>query len=267
MHSRAIFLILLLISLREASLAQSDAEEIKRLKTIVKECEENVRRAERNASFAQYESDRRRYLSLASELAIKSNEVQGKELAALLALQAFNFNSKFNGYKYDSKVHHALVTSLMSYNRLPKKLEDTDQSLLKNDDDDSEIKRRALSRISVFSKFRITKSKLSQSGKLLAALYSDAVIRVWNLEQINEWPLIFSAIGNVDHFVFSFDDSQLIIIEKIGKDRKIINHSWPLNLSQLASDLCGFVTRNLSAEEWDIFVAQDLPRETTCLKF
>jgi hypothetical protein len=67
---------------------------------------------------------------------------------------------------------------------------------------------------------------------------------------------------------FSPDDEQLIVginsvKENIGSTDYPI-HAWPTRIETMSGILCGQVERNMSNEEWEIFVGTDIPKEKTC---
>jgi hypothetical protein len=41
-------------------------------------------------------------------------------------------------------------------------------------------------------------------------------------------------------------------------------HAFPTKIPTMAGELCGKVKRNMSKEEWDLFVADDITPEATC---
>ena len=40
---------------------------------------------------------------------------------------------------------------------------------------------------------------------------------------------------------------------------------WPTQVAEMAEQICPLLTRNFSKQEWNIFVASDIPYEKTCL--
>ena len=152
--------------------AQTKEEEIQRLKNLLKECEEATSKAEQIAIQAKAEADRRRYWAIAHELASKSKVVTDKELSALVALQAYHFNLKCDGYRFDSKIYDALFSALIKNKKLPKKLTD-DPNLYNWDAKDSapSNKEAILIRISNVSQSPITKVRFSQSKKFVATMH------------------------------------------------------------------------------------------------
>lgn len=69
--------------------------------------------AEKIATEQKNRAERERYLSVAKAIALKSKELKNdKDLEALLAQQAYNFNTKYNGYPYDNDVYNGLFAAL-----------------------------------------------------------------------------------------------------------------------------------------------------------
>src|ERR1051326_8593854 len=80
---------------------QSKSEQIKQLQKIAqdnelraKNAEEQAEKYNRIAQEAQRETERLRYLAIAGALSRKSLEEDNKNLAGLLALQAYNYNTR-----------------------------------------------------------------------------------------------------------------------------------------------------------------------------
>jgi hypothetical protein len=64
------------------------------------------------AVIAKNDAEQRRYLALGKAMAIKSQIVPDKELAALLAQQSYLFNTRYSGYAYDNDVYNGLFNAL-----------------------------------------------------------------------------------------------------------------------------------------------------------
>ncbi|MBS1558295.1 MAG: High-affnity carbon uptake protein Hat/HatR [Bacteroidetes bacterium] len=99
-----------------ALLAEQNAEEAKKQQKIA---EAQKKKADDNAAAAikaQKEAERERYLAVARSIALKSKELNDNETAALLAQQAYNFNTRFNGYAYDNDIYNGLFYALRNYN-------------------------------------------------------------------------------------------------------------------------------------------------------
>jgi len=49
------------------------------------------------------------------------------------------------------------------------------------------------------------------------------------------------------------------------QDKEI--RAWPTRIEAMADNICKYVKRNFSKDEWDIFVGDDLSYEKTCAEF
>ncbi|MBS1487382.1 MAG: High-affnity carbon uptake protein Hat/HatR [Bacteroidetes bacterium] len=83
---------------------------------IARKAEAKAKDNEQKAIAAQKAAERERYLAVAKSIALKSKELNDNETAALLAQQAYNFNTRFNGYLYDNDVYNGLFKALKNYN-------------------------------------------------------------------------------------------------------------------------------------------------------
>src|SRR5690606_16757959 len=80
--------------------------------------EANEKRAVENAERAQREEQRARelrYRAIAKAMAIKSVQLNDPEQEALLAQQAYNFNTQFKGYPYDNDIYDGLYNALKKF--------------------------------------------------------------------------------------------------------------------------------------------------------
>jgi hypothetical protein len=114
------------LSLAITVLAQSKPEEVVRLEELVKDNQERALLAEESlknclaeANAAKKEAEARRYLAIAHRLADNSIDLHDKELALLHALHAYAFNTRYQGYNFDSKIYRAIYNSLKQYQRFP----------------------------------------------------------------------------------------------------------------------------------------------------
>lgn len=106
----------------------------------------------------------------------------------------------------------------------------------------------------------IQEIKFNHSGKFMATSSKDKTVRLWNLENLKEQPIKLGDHPNwVWSIAFSPDDEQLMA----GTQEQVIK-SWPTKIETMADKLCGLVTRNMTKDEWDIFVSEDLEYVSTC---
>ncbi len=105
-------------------LAEQQRLEAERQKVIA---DQNAERATRNEKLAkdneqkaiaqEREATRQRYIATAKQMALKSKEVgrSDKELEAIMAQQAFNYNVTYAGYAYDNDIYGGLFAALKRY--------------------------------------------------------------------------------------------------------------------------------------------------------
>jgi WD40 repeat protein len=108
----------------------------------------------------------------------------------------------------------------------------------------------------------------NHDGNFMATASSDKSVRLWNLKKLNAQPIVLEDHKDwVRTAVFTVDDEQLLAgINGNSEAQKETIHAWPTKIETMAGLLCGYVTRNMTGEEWDINVddAEDLPTEVTC---
>jgi WD40 repeat protein/energy-coupling factor transporter ATP-binding protein EcfA2 len=108
----------------------------------------------------------------------------------------------------------------------------------------------------------------NHAGTFMATASKDHTVRLWNFRQLNQQPILLSDHDWAWSVAFTPDDSQLMVgINTVRQTAKGVDqtiHAYPTDLEVMKDILCGKVTRNMTREEWEIFVAEDLPYEKTC---
>ena len=113
---------------------------------------------------------------------------------------------------------------------------------------------------------QINDIRFNTTLKQMATASSDAKLKLFNIADptdLTEPPITFS--DNNDEFVMVMQfspDGKLIVSGTYDGDRNIIGR--PTNVDYLVKDICSIVSRNMTEEEWDIYVAKDIPLEKTC---
>jgi WD40 repeat protein len=115
----------------------------------------------------------------------------------------------------------------------------------------------------------ITNIRFNFKGSFMATASKDWSVRLWNYHELNRQPIVLSDHDWVWNLAFSPDDEQLIAGIQSVKETKIGQvdqtiHAWPTKIETMSGLLCGFLQRNMAKEEWDTYVADDLPYEKTC---
>jgi WD40 repeat protein len=98
---------------QQEALAKQQQNRAEKNEKIAKDKEAEAKRQEAEAKRQEAESRRRQYLATAKAMAIKSKELKNDpEQEALLAQQAYNFNSANDGYTYDNDIYGGLYDAL-----------------------------------------------------------------------------------------------------------------------------------------------------------
>jgi WD40 repeat protein len=104
----------------------------------------------------------------------------------------------------------------------------------------------------------------------MATASKDWTIRLWNYNELGQPPIVLSDHDWVWNLAFTSDDEQLIAGIQSVKETKVGQvdqtiHAWPTHFKTMAGVLCGeYLKRNMSLEEWQLYIASDLPQEKTC---
>lgn len=111
--------------------------------------------------------------------------------------------------------------------------------------------------------------KFNHKGNFMATASKDKTVRLWNLSQLNEQPIVLSDHHDwVWSIAFSPDDEQLLAgLQSTAETLKGIEetiHAWPTKIETMSNILCKEISRNMSKEEWDLYVGDDLTYASTC---
>ena len=118
----------------------------------------------------------------------------------------------------------------------------------------------------------IEQIRYNHAGTFMATASKDKTVRLWNVPNLKEQPIVLSDHKDwVWSATFSPDDEQLLAsVHSSTETIKGVEHTiraWPTRIETMSNILCGFATRNISGDEWDIFAGNDLPYERTCADF
>jgi len=112
--------------------------------------------------------------------------------------------------------------------------------------------------------------KFNHAGTFFASASKDYTVRLWsfNPKDITKQPVILSDHDWVWSVAFAPDDSQLMVginsVRQTAKGTDETIHAYPTNFDAMKDILCGKTSRNMTKDEWDAQVAEDLPYEKTC---
>jgi len=112
-------------------------------------------------------------------------------------------------------------------------------------------------------KARITDLGFSPDGQTLASSSYDSNVYFWNMNDLTSPPVI---LGDHSGFAFSvaFNSVGEYMVSSSSEGDKLITR--PVYSRLLADQICNLVTRDMSNDEWNTYVGDDIPYEETCKK-
>ncbi|MGE0590327.1 MAG: hypothetical protein AB7O48_17230 [Cyclobacteriaceae bacterium] len=102
--------------------------------------------------------------------------------------------------------------------------------------------------------------EFSPDGLLLASAGLDRKLQMWVVDQEEDLPILMdNNNGNIWDIGFAKGSDYLLASCNNGEIR-----IWPTNTRMLAEQVCPKLTRNMTPEEWEIYVANGILYEPTC---
>lgn len=107
---------------------------------------------------------------------------------------------------------------------------------------------------------RINDIKFSPDDSQIASASFDGSVQLWNTKNFNLQPIVLNDHDSwVQTIAFSPDGLKLI-----AGCRDNLIRIWPTNTDLMATQICPKISRNMSQEEWNRFVASDIEYENSC---
>ncbi|MBX2971304.1 MAG: High-affnity carbon uptake protein Hat/HatR [Cyclobacteriaceae bacterium] len=120
----------------------------------------------------------------------------------------------------------------------------------------------------------IEEIKYNHSATFFASASKDRSVRIWKTNELNQPPIrLLDHSDWVWSLTFSPDDEQIMVgLQSSSQSVRagtILNEesirAYPTKISSMANILCGeFIKRNMTPDEWGIYVGADLDFEKTC---
>jgi hypothetical protein len=106
----------------------------------------------------------------------------------------------------------------------------------------------------------ITDLEFSPDGLLLASAGLDRKLQMWVVDHENDLPILMdNNNGYVWDISFTKGSEYLIASSNNGEIR-----IWPTDPKMLAEQVCPKLTRNMTPDEWEIYVGNNIGYESTC---
>lgn len=108
---------------------------------------------------------------------------------------------------------------------------------------------------------RILTLTYSPDNRMLATSSMDGTIRVWNTTDWNDLPVeIREQSSWAQSLIFSPDSRKLLS----SSNSETHIYFWPLKSDHLAEEICGYLTRQLTQQEWNIYIGSDVKYKEVC---
>ena len=112
---------------------------------------------------------------------------------------------------------------------------------------------------------QISDIQFNTTLKQMATTSTDKTFKIFNIKvpaDLTEPPITFTETDGFIVVIQFSPDGQLIISGAYEGAKNLV--SRPTHVDYLVRDICSIVTRNLTQEEWNVYVGKDIPLEKTC---
>ncbi len=110
---------------------------------------------------------------------------------------------------------------------------------------------------------RITSIALSGDGQKMVSTSFDNRVLFWNMNDLTSPPIVFSDNSGFGYAASFSSDGKYFITGSRDESRLIVRSS---SIVDLRTELSPLIKRNMTGDEWVIYVAEDVPFENTIVK-
>lgn len=123
-----------------------------------------------------------------------------------------------------------------------------------------DVATRNLSAMLTSHSARVSDINFSHNDQLIASSSFDKSINIWETADFNKQPVILKDIDSwVWTIAFSKDNKYIYA----GYNNGLIK-AWYTKSGYIAETMCDLLVRNMSQDEWEAYVAKDIPYRKTC---
>ncbi len=108
---------------------------------------------------------------------------------------------------------------------------------------------------------RLVDIKFSPDNNKIASTSFDGTVKLWDMNNIDAEPLILSDHGSWVLSV-SFNSSGTRMVSGGRQENRLMG--WYLDKRDMASEICSGIPRNLTSEEWNRYIGNNIPYMETC---
>ncbi len=183
-----------------------ETDKVKEEKKIADEQKKNAEKQRKKAEIASNNAKSLSYLAIAQSISFKAkNKYRDKQLNMLLALQAYNFNKKYNGYNKDPAIYEALRFSLLN----------------KKQDENYILGTKNVSAVNIYNDNIVVFSRLGMFME-----YNASGNKLLETKQITDknTPVNSTYFIDNDMFIVSLNDKSSYLIKNKQKN-KIVGHN------------------------------------------
>ena len=108
---------------------------------------------------------------------------------------------------------------------------------------------------------RVVDVKFCPLNRFIASASFDGTIHLWNVQNLGVRPVVLSDHGSWVHTIAFNTSGDKMVTGSRQESRLLV---WSTDANEMASMICARVSRNLTTEEWDRYVGEDITYMESC---